>query len=515
MATKGITLWSTTALSNGSADPAVNYLEGQAPSSLNDAGRGAMASIANWRNDLYGITTGGSSTAFTATTGSTFNAAADMSGCVFSIIPHATSGASPTLAVDGLTARAINESTGVAVATGALILGTPYLVKYVHATTEFILLGRSPVFNTLTAKTNIIAAPGTTAGRPSAVSGGFRFNTDTALPEFSDGANWFSLITTLAGAQTPYGAVINGTIVESHTGNAVTFALKTLAGTDPSASDPVLLAFRNSTVATGNYVYRTVTAALSLTLSSGSKIGAVDTVPFKVWIVLFDDGGTIKLGAINCVSGSNIYPLGQVPLASTTADDNLGGSDAAQTFYSKNGVAAVSSKAYVIVAYASYESGLSTAGSWAASPTRIQLYGAGVPLPGQVVQTATALTTSNTTNVTATYTATASTVSISPISAANLVNVRCASSIGQNGSTDAGIVQFRRGTSTAFGPEIAMKNSNNAPGYFPCVVEGWDAPGVTTSTAYTVYLKSSGTTNTAQFPQSTFGAQITAQEVMT
>lgn len=141
MATAGVTLWSTTAASNNSADPGINWLEGQAPSSVNDSARGMMQSIANWRNDLYGLTTGGTSTAFTVATGSSFATAAVMSGAVFTVIPHATSGAAPTLAVDGLTARALNISTGVAVPTGAMVLGTPYPVKYVHATTEFILLG--------------------------------------------------------------------------------------------------------------------------------------------------------------------------------------------------------------------------------------------------------------------------------------------------------------------------------------------------------------------------------------
>jgi hypothetical protein len=141
MATAGVPLWSTTASSNSTADPGVNWAEGQAPSTVNNSARGMMASVAEWRNDLYGRTTSGTSTAYTVTTGSTFASASDMSGAVFCIIPHTTSGASPTLAVDGLTARQIRLSTGVNVPTGALVSGTPYLVKYVHATTEFILLG--------------------------------------------------------------------------------------------------------------------------------------------------------------------------------------------------------------------------------------------------------------------------------------------------------------------------------------------------------------------------------------
>ncbi len=147
MATQGVPTWSTTAATNSTADPAINMAEGMAPSALNDGVRALMASLAKWRDDVSGstagLTTGGSSTAFTVTTNSTFVSASAMSGAIFTIIPHATSGASPTLAVDGLTARAINSSTGVAVYTGALVLGTPYTVKYIHASTEFIVIGHA------------------------------------------------------------------------------------------------------------------------------------------------------------------------------------------------------------------------------------------------------------------------------------------------------------------------------------------------------------------------------------
>lgn len=141
MATAGVPLWSKTASSNASADPAVNWAEGMAPAGVNDSARAMMASVAKWRDDLYGLTTSGTSTAYTVTTNATYASASVMSGAVFTIIPHTTSGASPTLAVDSLTARALNASTGVAVPTGALVSGTPYLVKYVHASTEFIVLG--------------------------------------------------------------------------------------------------------------------------------------------------------------------------------------------------------------------------------------------------------------------------------------------------------------------------------------------------------------------------------------
>jgi hypothetical protein len=47
--------------------------------------------------------------------------------------------------VDGLTARQIRSATGVNVAAGSLVQGTPYTVTYIHATTEFILQNFIPV----------------------------------------------------------------------------------------------------------------------------------------------------------------------------------------------------------------------------------------------------------------------------------------------------------------------------------------------------------------------------------
>lgn len=202
---------------------------------------------------------------------------------------------------------------------------------------------------------------------------------------YTDGTNWFTTGQqgTLVGKQLMYGDIINGTIVESNATNAATFAIKTLAGTDPSASDPVLVCFRNATVGTGTYVYRNITAATSLVLSSGSTLGAANGIPFKAWLVLFDDAGTIRLGAINCLSGKSVYRLGQFPIASAVSEGGAGAADSAHVFYAN---ATVTSKPYLPFAVASYESGLSAAGSWNASPTRLQLYGHGLPLPGTEIQ---------------------------------------------------------------------------------------------------------------------------------
>src|SRR5712672_4703971 len=95
--------WSRTASSNATADSTINWAEGMAPSAVNDSARAVMAAVAKWRDDISGtLTTTGSWTVYSLTTNSTFDSLANMSGAMITFIPHTTSGAAPTLNVDGL-----------------------------------------------------------------------------------------------------------------------------------------------------------------------------------------------------------------------------------------------------------------------------------------------------------------------------------------------------------------------------------------------------------------------------
>jgi hypothetical protein len=192
----------------------------------------------------------------------------------------------------------------------------------------------------------------------------------------------------LANAAVAFGAgMLNGTIVESHSAGALTVAVKTLAGADPSASDPVFFTFRDATAGTGDFVVIKQTAALSLTISSGGTLGFANGIAGRLWVEAFNDAGTVRLAVINCLSGTAIYPLSGWGIASTTADDSAGGSDVAQVFYTAASHA-LTSCPYTVIGYLTWESGLTTAGTWDASPTRVQLYRAGVPLPGTEIQKA-------------------------------------------------------------------------------------------------------------------------------
>ena len=168
----------------------------------------------------------------------------------------------------------------------------------------------------------------------------------------------------------------NLTLATSRSSNAETISIKTMAGTDPSSSDPVYLAFEDGA---GGFSVVSITSALSLTISSGSTLGATSGEPFRIWVVLFNDAGTFRLGAIKCYTGTGIVGLEDNGVASSTAEGGAGAADSAGVFYTGT---AVTSKVYRILGRLDYT--LTTAGTWVTAPT-IRLFSQGSKLPGDVV----------------------------------------------------------------------------------------------------------------------------------
>lgn len=224
--------------------------------------------------------------------------------------------------------------------------------------------------------------------------GGFKLTGLAAGSASGDSVRYGQLgsLAFFSGAVTNFN-LIGGYLEWSVSGNALTVAVKANSGSDPSASEPVLYAVRDATAATAAPVFRTLTAALSLTVPDTALLGTFNSTAFRLWAVIFNDSGTDRLGVINCASLSanagsgynvtGIYPLAGWGIASSTAVGT--GSDSAATFYTES---AVTSKAYTVAGYATWESGLATAGTWASTPTREQLWGLGLALPGQTIQVA-------------------------------------------------------------------------------------------------------------------------------
>lgn len=184
---------------------------------------------------------------------------------------------------------------------------------------------------------------------------------------------------TLAASSQGY-SIINGTISTSVSGGALTAKIKTLAGNDPSALDPVLVKIRNNSLATGGFTVFTLTAATSLVVSNGSSLGVAGaSVPFRLWLVAFDDDGTFRLGIVNCLLGASELPLLKTDkLASSTAEGGAGAADSSGVFYTGT---AVATKSFEVLGYLDYPAGLAAAGAWSINPTTIQPFHAGIKLP--------------------------------------------------------------------------------------------------------------------------------------
>ena len=169
----------------------------------------------------------------------------------------------------------------------------------------------------------------------------------------------------------------NLTIATSRTGNAETIALKTLAGNDPSVADPIRIGFND---ASGAFSVLEITAATSLTISSGSTLGATNATCFRVWLVGFNDAGTFRLGAIKCALTDGVYGLRDNVPESSTAEGGAGAADSSGVIYTAT---AVTSKVMRVLGYLEYT--LATAGTWGTAPSLVVLHTPGNSLPGTTI----------------------------------------------------------------------------------------------------------------------------------
>ena len=129
---QGVALWSQTAAANANSDPAINWTEGQAPSSINDSARATMASVAKWRDDISGaIVTTGTSVAYAITSNQSFDTMAHFANQLIAFTPHVTNAAGPvTMTVDGFANLPVRTSPGKELPAGVLVQGTPYVAIF-------------------------------------------------------------------------------------------------------------------------------------------------------------------------------------------------------------------------------------------------------------------------------------------------------------------------------------------------------------------------------------------------
>lgn len=155
------------------------------------------------------------------------------------------------------------------------------------------------------------------------------------------------------------GVIQNLSLAFSVAASALTIALKTRAGANASATDPISAAMRNATLATGDFIVRNVTAALSLVVPSTATLGHSSAVAGDLYHYVIDNAGTLEPAV-------SMKYFGQQGIASTTAI--AAASNSATTMYSTT---ARSNVAFRCVGHTIDTQ--ATAGTWAAVPTTVEL----------------------------------------------------------------------------------------------------------------------------------------------
>lgn len=287
-------------------------------------------------------------------------------------------------------------------------------------------------------------------------------------------------------------------------------ALAASSGTTPSAAVPIIFPFRDVTLANGDPVIVNATGSLSIstfTTAATFGVGSANQ-PFRLWIAAFNNGGTPVLALINCSSTGAVSCPSEAALQSSTA---MGGSSTSTSvFYTPNGTS-VSNKAWRLLGYVEYASGLATPGTFNNPPTTVQLFGPGVKKPGDIIQSiyTSALATTSVTSTTAAVTNLSG--SITPESPVNLVGLNWSQIVGSatNVASNATFLQSFRGTTTAIGiPKTAQIPS----GTYVSELNGnlIDLPAASSATTYATYLSS----QTQGQAVRAFNGELTLREIM-
>ncbi len=134
----GVITWSQAGGLNASSDSAINFAEGQAPSTVNDSARNLMASVAKWRDDITGIlVTGGTGAAYAIS--SNQGIATNIDNFTVQFTPGISNTGAVTLSVDSQMAKPLRFLTGVDLPAGVLISGSLYQATYRAASQEWLL----------------------------------------------------------------------------------------------------------------------------------------------------------------------------------------------------------------------------------------------------------------------------------------------------------------------------------------------------------------------------------------
>ena len=334
----------------------------------------------------------------------------------------------------------------------------------------------------------------TTTG-PSTAMIGNEFVTGQPVVVMYDSAGFFDLIsvpntTTSVGSSNllnsslQFGVPVNLQLNATVSSNNLTIAIKGNNGSDPSATNPVLIPFRDSTIANGDPNIVSLQGALSFTINSSNTMGCISAQMCRLWVFAICSSGlectdsagsdVVGLCAYNAasltiaggvVTAGSVIGINEANLQ-TSASGTSGGS-AAQTIYCN--ISAVTARAVRYLGYIDIQE--TTAGTWASGPTYVQLFGPGIHKPGETV---------NGPLFTGSQSATQS-LAIVPTSAANFVKFSFTAEISLTSASS--VLAYKRGSTTLWTGTVG---GSGIQAHFSDSGAILDAPATTSSTTYSI-----------------------------
>lgn len=222
--------WSTTADSNNSSDSAINWSEGQAPSTVNNSARAMMGRVAELVKDLGGtVTAGGTANGLTVTANSAFTTLAN--GRIIAFIAASDNTTAATLNVNSIGAKSLRKMTpdgDAALAGGEIQAGSVYLAVYNTALNGgsggWLLINPTQAVLNLTDGSYIKTASEIMSF--AGASGGYAFDA-LVWPATNDGAPLGTTSFSWSDLFLASGGVINfanGDFTITHADNELTFA---------------------------------------------------------------------------------------------------------------------------------------------------------------------------------------------------------------------------------------------------------------------------------------------------
>lgn len=141
----------------------------------------------------------------------------------------------------------------------------------------------------------------------------------------------------------------------------LTCTIKDRAGSSLSSTNPGFVAQRSATASDGGHTLRTLTADVSLTLSSGSTLGHASGAPGLAYWYLLDNAGAQELAVCGSYQGlRGIY--------STTAEGGAGAADSKTVMYSATARSNLAGRLVAVTLDTQ-----TTAGTWGALPTEVRV----------------------------------------------------------------------------------------------------------------------------------------------